>query len=214
MMLYPDTIDWLIPISRDDAISGTTMLTAVCQHSRIAPVIISSMADSHILCIIFAICGHTETEDHYHRLRLLVCVWCSVSAMNLQWSSRLLDWRPPLLITGTPNPLRPAICRTCSKNWLYWCFDTPDCNSVVLLSVKREREISFKICYSLVNVLLFFVLKKKKKKNFETSVLMCHATLATHVKIRMCVCGWWTESNQETFSHIWVKIKLQQSWYP
>lgn len=38
--------------------------------------------------------------------------------------------------------------------------------------------------------------------NFETFVLMCHATLATHVKIRMCVCVDGEESKQETFSHI------------
>lgn len=139
-------------------------------------------------------------------MRLLVCVWCSVSAINLQWSSCFLDWRHPLLFTGTPNPLIPAICMTCSKNWLHWCFDTPDCNYVVLL-VKREREISFKICYSLVNVLLFFFYFKRH---------LCSRAMPPwpHVKIRVCVCGWWTESNQETFSHIWLKIKLQQSWYP
>lgn len=157
----------------DDAVPGHNGLSHSDQqgwcykryhhHHANSTVIISSM--THIHSVLFL---QLVVTPWWGTINTCWDCWCVADVLfllwSLQWSSSLLVWTPPLLFAGTPSPLRPALCRTYSKNWLYWCFDTPDCNSVVLLSLKKGREISFKICYSLVNVPFFFFFTKKQTK--------------------------------------------------
>lgn len=123
-MLYPDTMDRVIPLGGDDAIKRYRRHANSCLSSPNSTVIISNMADSYIQYIVFT--THTK-------MKTIKYCWC---VYVLLLSTR------PLLFTGAPNPLRPAFTQT--YNQLNWCFDTPDCKSVVFKSLK-EGEISFKI---------------------------------------------------------------------
>lgn len=154
-------------------------------------------------------------------LRLLLWLFRSLSLplplWSVQQSSSALVWTSPLL-TGTPNPLRPAFSRT------RWSDSTGASTHLTVIQLSFchswNGDISFKIYYSVASLTpphtaFCFYFSERKKKKHGPFAFMCHATLATHVKlwsVWVCLCGWWTESSQEAFeSHV---IKDDVSLYP